>query len=180
MVGNRSSRRQGARTCEGGDAGDRHDSGLDRRFTLLSAHHPASRTDVAQRPAGWALRHDVLDHPRKCRGMGDVVSAHRRIRRRGTGPSQRSGGVADPSPAASQPAVGGARCWTPGLPMRTRPSAATRVGCQRMPVAPLAGGDAHRFRGATVHRRVWTVTAMALAMRAPFLSRVTALAGCSG
>jgi hypothetical protein len=89
---------------KGGDPGDRHSSCLDRCTPLLSAHHSASRTDLAKSSAGWVVCHDVLDHLRKRRGVGHLVSAHRRIRGRCAVAGERSGGIADPSPPASQPA----------------------------------------------------------------------------
>ena len=56
-----------------------------------------------------------------------VVGSRRRIRRRRAFACQRSGGVADPSPAASQPAVGRASAThlqpsEPRLPLQPAPS----------------------------------------------------------
>jgi hypothetical protein len=45
---NRSRSRQETRTCKEVTSGDHHDSCLDRCRPLLLAHHPPSRTDIAQ------------------------------------------------------------------------------------------------------------------------------------
>ena len=50
-------------------------------------------------------------------GLGDVVRTQRRIRRRRARARQRTSGVADSSPAASQPAVGRACRSPPGAAM---------------------------------------------------------------